>query len=64
MLNDMLRDRSVVGIANERMERRLLSEKDLTFAIARELVLSVETAKQNAGAMRPSMPPSSDPVQT
>ena len=63
VLNDMLRNRLLAGIANERMQRRLLSEKDLTFARARELALSIETAEQNAEEMRPSMPPSLVPVK-
>lgn len=57
VLNDILRDSLVVGIANERMQHRLLSEKDLTFARARELALSMETAEQNTEEMKPSLPP-------
>ena len=36
-LNDMLRDRLVCGIADQRIQRRLLAEPDLTFAKALEL---------------------------
>ena len=35
-LNDMLRDRLVCGIADQRIQRRLLAELDLTFAKATE----------------------------
>lgn len=53
-LNDMIRDRLVVGIASDRIQRRLLSERELTFARAKELAVSMETAEHNAEEMRPS----------
>ena len=54
----------MAGITNERMQRRLLSEKALTFARARELVLSMETVEQSAEEIWPRTPPCSDPVRT
>ena len=56
-----LRDRLVCGINDENMQRRLLSEKTLTFDKALELSLSMETAKKNAeelqGVQAPAVPP-------
>jgi hypothetical protein len=46
-LNDMLRDRFVCGINDERMQRRLLSESNLTFAKAMEIGQAMELATQN-----------------
>ena len=43
----MLRDRLVVGIANDRIQRRLLAEKELTFKRAYDLAIVHETAEKN-----------------
>lgn len=43
-LNDMLRDRLVVGIQNERIQRRLLSEGDVEFKKAFEVARAMELA--------------------
>ena len=43
----MLRDRLVCGLSSERMQRRLLAEKDLTFQTAFDLATSMETAERN-----------------
>lgn len=45
-LQQMLRDRLVCGISDERIQRRLLSEAELTFDKA--LSIAVETANKNA----------------
>jgi len=47
-LEDMLRDLIVVGITDERTRRRLLSERKLTFANARDIALAMESASKNA----------------
>ena len=43
----MLRDRLVVGIMNDRIQRRLLAKKELTFKRAYELANAHETAEKN-----------------
>ena len=48
-LDEMLRDRLVCGIDNERLQRTLLSEKTLTLAKAYELC---QAAERNAKALR------------
>ena len=47
VLEDMLRDRLVVGIADDTIQRRLLTEKDLTFKRALELAQGMELAAKN-----------------
>ena len=47
VLDDMLRDRLVCGINNLSIQRRLLSEQDLTFEKAHTLALGMETAARN-----------------
>ena len=46
-LENMLRDRLVVGIDNEAIQCRLLSESTLTFKKALELAQSLEAAAKN-----------------
>ncbi len=46
-LNDMLRDRLVCGINDTQIQRRLLSEKSLTFESAHTVALGLETAAKN-----------------
>ena len=55
-LQNMLRDHLVSGI-NERIQRRLLSEVDLTFKKAYEIALSMETTAQHMANLQstPSM---------
>lgn len=53
-LNDMLRDRLVCGVNDERYQRRLLSESKLTFEKAFELAQSMELADQNLRELRDS----------
>ena len=55
--NDMLRDRLVYGIDDQRMQRRLLQEVKLTFTQARDMVLAMEAADRNARELEPTMPP-------
>ena len=47
-LERMLRDRLVCGINDDRIQRRLLSETDLTFESAYKIALAAETANRNA----------------
>ena len=47
-LKEMLRDRLVCGIADDRMQRRLLSETDLTFDKALKIAQAIETANKDA----------------
>ena len=44
----MLRDRLVCGINNDRIQKRLLAEKELTFAKALELATAMELAEKSA----------------
>ena len=47
-LEDMIRDRLVCGVNHEGIQRKLLSEKDLTYKRAFELATAVEAAKRNS----------------
>ena len=47
-LEDMLRDRLICGINDNRVKRHLLAEPGLTFAKALELAQAAETAESNA----------------
>ena len=51
-LNDMLRDRIVCGINDQRIQRRLLAESDLTLARAMELSLAMESADKDADTLK------------
>ncbi len=46
--SEMLRDRLVCGVRHEGIQKRLLSEKDLTFETAYDLALSIETAERDS----------------
>ena len=52
MLSDMLRDRLVVGIINDRIQRQLSAEKELTFKRAYELAITQETAEKNTTELK------------
>ena len=52
MLSDMLRDRLVVGIMNDRIQRRLLAEKELTFKRAYKLAIAHKTAEKNTTELK------------
>ncbi len=45
-LNDMLRDRIVCGINHDKIQQRLLAEKDLSCAKTLELANSIEVAEK------------------
>ena len=45
-LNEMMRDRLVCGIANEKWQQRLLAEDGLTYAKAYKLLLSLEASEK------------------
>lgn len=47
-LDEMLRDRLVSGLRNERIQRRLLAEPDLTFKKAKDIAVGMETAEKNS----------------
>ena len=47
-LNDMLKDRSMCGINDQRIQHRLLAEAKLTFTKAFELAQAMEAADSNA----------------
>ena len=51
-LSDMLRDRIVCGINDQCIQRRLLSESDLTLAKAMELSLAIESADKDANTLK------------
>ncbi len=51
-LNDTLRDRLVCGISQESIQKRLLSEADLTFKRAVEIAVAMETAARDAVELR------------
>ncbi|XP_064653028.1 uncharacterized protein K02A2.6-like [Lineus longissimus] len=47
-LHERLRDQFVVGLKNESIQRKLLTERDLSFARAVEIALATETASKDA----------------
>ena len=51
-LNDMLRDKLVCGINDSRIQRRLLSELNLTFQKAFDLALAMEIADKDTQGMQ------------
>ena len=51
-LDQMLRDRLICGTSSEHMQRRLLSEADLTFKKALELAQDLEAAEKNAHTLK------------
>ena len=53
-LNDMLRDRLVCGISDSGIQRRLLSEPDLTFKKAFDLAQAAESAERNVHDLQSS----------
>ena len=50
--NDALRDCLVCGLQNESIQKRLLSEEDLTIKKALELAQGMEAADKNAQALK------------
>lgn len=70
-LNERLRDQLVWGIKDQRVQRRLLGEQDLTFAKALELAQAAETVEKYAKQLdnrekggRSSPPDASPPPTT
>ena len=51
-LGEALRDRFVCGIRNESTQKRLIAEKDLSFAKAFEIAQSMEAAERDAKALK------------
>ena len=54
-LDNMLRDRLVCGVNDSQIQRRLLSERNLTFAKALELAQGLETASKNVQTLQGSV---------
>ncbi|XP_077773304.1 uncharacterized protein LOC144325103 [Podarcis muralis] len=55
-LENMLRDRLVGGLKDEKLQRRLYAKKDLTFQVALEEALATEAAEKLTQEARPSLP--------
>ena len=47
-LNEKLRDRIVCGVRNTQIQKRLLSEKDITYDKAVEISIAMEAAARDA----------------
>lgn len=54
-LSDSLRDRFVCGLHNENIQKRLLTERELTFQRAIEIATSMETAAKDAVELQQQM---------
>ena len=52
-LDDMLRDRLVCGLRDDKVQRRLLADSQLTFAKAFEVAQASELAEQGVRALQP-----------
>ena len=61
-LEDMLRDRLVCGISDDRIQRRLLGERELTFEKAVEIATATEMASRNVMDLGGRMPSSDNNV--
>ena len=61
-LNEILRDRIVCGIEDQKIQRRLLAEPELTFDKAFEVALASESADKNAKDLQPAAKVPQDPV--
>lgn len=61
-LNDMLRDRLVCGVSDERMQRRLLAESDLTFEKALHLAQAIESADKDTKDLKSTRDPPHQPL--
>ena len=53
-LEDTLRDRFVCGLCSEAMQRRLLSEKGLSYRKAMDVALAMEAAERETKALKPA----------
>ena len=61
-LEDMLRDRLVCGISDDRIQRRLLGERELTFEKAVEIATATKMASRNVMDLGGKMPSSDNNV--
>lgn len=52
ILDDMLRDRLVCGLCNEHIQKRLLSEADLTFTTVLDIAVAKETPARDASELQ------------
>ena len=55
-LNEKLRDRIVCGVRNTQIQKRLLSEKDLTYDKAVEISIVMEAAARDATEIAEQIP--------
>lgn len=55
-LKEMLRDRLVCGIGDDRIQRRLLAESDLTFEKALKIAQAIETANKDVRDLQQQRP--------
>ena len=55
-INDMSRDRFVLGLHNKRIQHRLLAEKALTFANAQQIVQAMELANKDIQSLQSNSP--------
>ena len=62
-LEDMIRDRLVCGINDDRMQRRLLAEAELNFKRAYELCIASEAANKDATEIKKSFSATNSSVQ-
>ena len=61
-LEDMLRDRLVSGMSDDRIQRRLLAERELTFEKAVEIATATEMANRNVQDLGGKTPSSDNNV--
>ena len=59
LLEDMLRDRLVCGVNDDRIQRKLLSEPNLTFARAFKLAQALESVEKHAKDLQQKQPSAS-----
>ncbi|XP_077792740.1 uncharacterized protein LOC144329275 [Podarcis muralis] len=55
-LENMLRDRLIGGLKDEKLQRRLYAKKDLTFQVALEEALATEAAERSTQGAWPNLP--------
>ncbi|XP_062620772.1 uncharacterized protein K02A2.6-like [Saccostrea cucullata] len=58
ILDDMLRGRLVCGLRNEHIQKKLLSEAELTFTSATDIAVAMETAARDATELQSKHSPS------
>ena len=57
-LEQALRDRFVCGLRNRQIQKRLLTETELTWKKALDTAIAMESAEKQANHFRPVAPPS------